>query len=320
MADAQHVAFCISDNYSSIVAVALQSFVDHHTNDSAFTFHLVSEALSSDNLDYLRGVIAQRSSWKLLYHPIEEKSLAHIPTGPFTIHAWYRIFLDKLLPGEVDKVLYLDADTIIASPIDELFKIPLENVAIGAAKDQQNFITATKQRLGLPQQHTYICSGVLLMNLSYWREHNIAQQILDWAIANAHRLGCPDQDAINVVLREKMVVLTAEWGVIAKNFMYDAFYQTEEAYEAYQHPRIIHYAGCAPWYHELSNIAPRFQKLWYETNQRMERPVEMQSYFPSIIKRIKALFRHIQEGRLTYPKITSNFIERKLQQFTPIGH
>ena len=320
MADAQHVAFCISDNYSSIVAVALQSFVDHHTNDSVFTFHLVSEALSSDNLDYLRGVIAQRSSWKLLYHPIEEKSLAHIPTGPFTIHAWYRIFLDKLLPGEVDKVLYLDADTLIASPIDELFKIPLENVAIGAAKDQQNFITATKQRLGLPQQHTYICSGVLLMNLSYWREHNIAQQILDWAIANAHRLGCPDQDAINVVLREKMVVLTAEWGVIAKNFMYDAFYQTEEAYEAYHHPRIIHYAGCAPWYYELSKIAPRFQKLWYETNQRMERPVEMQSYFPSIIKRLKALFRHIQEGRLTYPKITSNFIERKLQQFTPIGH
>lgn len=315
MADAQHVAFCISDNYSSIVAVTLQSFVDHHTNDSAFTFHLVSEALSSDNLDYLRRVIAQRPSWQLMYHPIEEKSLAHIPTGPFTIHAWYRIFLDKLLPEEVDKVLYLDADTLIASSIDELFQIPLENVAIGAAKDQQNFITATKQRIGLPQQHTYVCSGVLLMNLSYWREHNIAQQILDWAIANAHRLGCPDQDAINVVLRGKMVVLPAKWGIIARNFLYDAFYQTEEAAEAYHHPCIIHYAGCAPWYYELSNIAPRFQELWYETNKRMEQPVEMRSYFPSIIKRLKALFRHIQEGRLTYPRTTSAFIERKLQQF-----
>ena len=315
MADAQHVAFCISDNYSSIVAVTLQSFVDHHTNDSAFTFHLVSEALSSDNLDYLRRVIAQRPSWQLMYHPIEEKSLAHIPTGPFTIHAWYRIFLDKLLPEEVDKVLYLDADTLIASSIDELFQIPLENVAIGAAKDQQNFITATKQRIGLPQQHTYVCSGVLLMNLSYWREHNIAQQILDWTIANAHRLGCPDQDAINVVLREKTVVLPAKWGIIARNFLYDAFYQTEEAAEAYHHPCIIHYAGCAPWYYELSNIAPRFQELWYETNKRMEQPVEMRSYFPSIIKRLKALFRHIQEGRLTYPRTTSAFIERKLQQF-----
>ena len=210
MTDAQHVAFCISDNYSSIVAVTLQSFVDHHTNESVFIFHIVSEAMSADNLDYLRRVIAQRSSWQLLYHPIEEKSLAHIPTGPFTIHAWYRIFLDKLLPDHVDKVLYLDADTLIASSIDELFQIPLENVAIGAAKDQQNFITATKQRIGLPQQQTYVCSGVLLMSLSYWREHNIARQILDWAIANAHRLGCPDQDAINVVLREKTVVLPAK--------------------------------------------------------------------------------------------------------------
>lgn len=315
MTDAQHVAFCISDNYSSIVAVTLQSFVDHHTNESAFTFHLVSEALSADNLAYLKSVIAQRSSWQLVYHPIEEKSLAHIPTGPFTIHAWYRIFLDKLLPDHVDKVLYLDADTLIASSIDELFQIPLENVAIGAAKDQQNFITATKQRIGLPQQQTYVCSGVLLMNLSYWREHNIAQQILDWAIANAPRLGCPDQDAINVVLRERTVVLPAKWGIIARNFLYDAFYQTEEAAEAYHHPCIIHYAGCAPWYYELSKIAPRFQELWYETNKRMEQPVEMRSYFPSIIKRLKALFRHIQEGRLTYPRITSAFIERKLQQF-----
>ena len=297
------------------MAVTLQSFVDHHTNESAFTFHLVSEALSADNLAYLKSVIAQRSSWQLVYHPIEEKSLAHIPTGPFTIHAWYRIFLDKLLPDHVDKVLYLDADTLIASSIDELFQIPLENVAIGAAKDQQNFITATKQRIGLPQQQTYVCSGVLLMNLSYWREHNIAQQILDWAIANAHRLGCPDQDAINVVLRERTVVLPAKWGIIARNFLYDAFYQTEEAAEAYHHPCIIHYAGCAPWYYELSKIAPRFQELWYETNKRMEQPVEMRSYFPSIIKRLKALFRHIQEGRLTYPRITSAFIERKLQQF-----
>lgn len=315
MTDVQHVAFCISDNYSSIVAVTLQSFVDHHTNESVFIFHIVSEALSADNLDYLRRVIAQRSSWQLLYHPIEEKALAHIPTGPFTIHAWYRIFLDQLLPEEVETVLYLDADTLIASSIDELFQIPLENMAICAAKDQQNFITATKQRIGLPQQQTYVCSGVLLMNLSYWREHNIAQKILDWAIANAHRLGCPDQDAINVVLREKTVVLPAKWGIIARNFLYDAFYQTEEAAEAYHHPCIIHYAGCAPWYYELSKIAPRFQELWYETNKRMEQPVEMRSYFPSIIKRLKALFRHIQEGRLTYPRITSAFIERKLQQF-----
>ena len=315
MTDAQHVAFCISDNYSSIVAVTLQSFVDHHTNESVFIFHIVSEAMSADNLAYLKSVIAPRPSWQLVYHPIEQKNLAHIPTGPFTIHTWYRIFLDQLLPEEVEKVLYLDADTLIASSIDELFQIPLENVAIGAAKDQQNFIIATKQRIGLPQQHTYVCAGVLLMNLSYWRKHNIAQQILDWAIANAHRLGCPDQDAINVVLREKTVVLPAKWGIIARNFLYDAFYQTDEAAEAYHHPCIIHYAGCAPWYYELSKIAPRFQELWYETNKRMEQPVEMRSYFPSIIKRLKALFRHIQEGRLTYPRITSAFIERKLQQF-----
>ena len=118
-----------------------------------------------------------------------------------------------------------------------------------------------------------------------------------------------------MVLREKTVVLPAKWGIIARNFLYDAFYQTEEAAEAYHHPCIIHYAGCAPWYYELSKIAPRFQELWYETNKRMEQPVEMRSYFPSIIKRLKALFRHIQEGRLTYPRITSAFIERKLQQF-----
>lgn len=309
-----HVVFCISDNYTPLVAITLQSFVDHHTSDSLFVFHIVSEELSSENYDYLSRIVAQRHNWQLCYHPIDQQKLTHIPTGPFTLHTWYRVFLGQLLPEHIDKVLYLDADTLVTAPIEELFTISLENKAVGAVKDQQNFISATKRRLGLPQNYTYICAGVLLMNLRYWRENNTAQQVITWAIDNARRLGCPDQDAINAVLKNNILVLPAQWGIIAKNYLYDAFYDTEEAAEAYHQPRIIHYAGCAPWYKELSKIAPRFQAPWYKTNERMEHPLQMRRYFPSIVKRLKALFRHLQEGRLSYPQITSTFIEKKLQQ------
>ena len=140
-----HVVFCISDNYTPLVAITLQSFVDHHTSDSLFVFHIVSEELSSENYDYLSRIVAQRHNWQLCYHPIDQQKLTHIPTGPFTLHTWYRVFLGQLLPEHIDKVLYLDADTLVTAPIEELFTISLENKAVGAVKDQQNFISATKR-------------------------------------------------------------------------------------------------------------------------------------------------------------------------------
>lgn len=310
-----HIAFCISDNYTPLIAITLQSFIDHHSDNDAFIFHVVSENLAQENQVYLRSILAQRPSWQLHFYQIDTTKLQETPLGPFTIHTWFRVLLEQLLPATVEVVLYLDADTLIAAPIYEIFNYDYKNYAVAGVKDQQNFIRATKRRLGLPQSHLYICAGVLLMNLHYWRTHHTAQQILDWAQTNASKLGCPDQDAINVVLKDAIKVLPAKWGVIVKNYLYDAFYQTEEAAEAYHHPCIFHYAGCAPWYKELSKIAPRFQAPWYATNARMPRPVAMRRYHTTLLKHIKAFGRNVLEGRLGYPRITNQLIEQKLKQF-----
>ena len=48
------------------------------------------------------------------------------------------------------------------------------------------------QRLGIER---YINSGVLLLNLDYWREHDIEARCIRWLEGNRERATMPDQDA-----------------------------------------------------------------------------------------------------------------------------
>ena len=64
----------------------------------------------------------------------------------------------------------------------------------------------------------YFNSGVLLINLDYWREHNITQQLLDFVCTNPNKCLLHDQDAINAVLYGKIRRL--QFNMIFKIFFF----------------------------------------------------------------------------------------------------
>ena len=53
-------------------------------------------------------------------------------TGGWNPIVLARLVLDKLLPEEVEKVLYLDGDTINLAPLDEVWNTDLEEKVLGA--------------------------------------------------------------------------------------------------------------------------------------------------------------------------------------------
>ena len=58
-----------------------------------------------------------------------------MPTYRGSYAANMRLFLDEVLDESVDKVLYLDADTIVNNQLDELIKIDLKGKTIGMVLD-----------------------------------------------------------------------------------------------------------------------------------------------------------------------------------------
>ena len=123
----------------------------------------------------------------------------------WTYMCWARCYLTEILP-ELDKVLYLDLDIYIDQDISQIWDIDIENYAVAGVVDfgaKLNFLPY------IPHIGVYINSGVMLMNLKYWREHNITERIHQ--LLNTYVLSYPDQDAINIVCYGHIKFLSHKW-------------------------------------------------------------------------------------------------------------
>jgi lipopolysaccharide biosynthesis glycosyltransferase len=114
----------------------------------------------------------------------------------------------------------------------------------------------------------------MLMNLDYWREHDIANQVVRWGRDNNDRIQFPDQDSINYICRNAKIHLPLKYDIVDGFFHDDYYYKNypQELRECVESPVIIHYAGQAPWVVELSSHL--LQDEWEKYNQALRQPVK----------------------------------------------
>ena len=90
---------------------------------------------------------------RISFWPIADDDVAGLPTMTIIPKAmWYRIFLPDLLP-DVDRVLYLDADTLVVDDVTPLFDQPLGHAYVAAVANVLEPEFANRvQTLGLPRR------------------------------------------------------------------------------------------------------------------------------------------------------------------------
>ena len=113
----------------------------------------------------------------------------------YTKFTFVRCYLSKIL--KEDKILYLDADTIVTNSLLDLWQTDITDYAIAGVKEYGEWY----DYIGVPNEE-YINAGVLLMNLKYIREHKIDDKL--FKLINSKWLGFPDQDAINIICNGKI--------------------------------------------------------------------------------------------------------------------
>ena len=166
--------------------------------------------------------------------------------------AYYRISIPEILSNDINKAVYLDCDLVIESDILLLNETDLRaNEALAAVED----ISKTKayKTLGIPP-NSYFNSGVMLINLAYWRKHHTAEKVRTFKIQNANNLGTHDQCALNGVLRDKWKGIPPHWnqqsGIYRKRLRRAGVinYSKTEMQTALETPSVIHYVGeRKPW-------------------------------------------------------------------------
>lgn len=111
--------------------------------------------------------------------------------------SYLRCYFSKIL--KEDKILYLDADTLVVDNIEDLWNTNFDdNVLVGVHEGGE----WNKHLWTYGLDDTYINSGVLLMNLKALREEKLDDSMI--YLLNNNKYAFPDQDVINLVCRNRI--------------------------------------------------------------------------------------------------------------------
>ena len=199
------------------------------------------------------GALAAISS-KVETHSIvpSEAQLAAAPRSPhFPPEASIPLLLAELLPGGLERVLFLDADMLVLDDVATLWETPLGPHVLAAAPDGAvPFCSAARgvkgwQSLGIPRDAPYFNGGVLMIDLARWRERDVTRRALAYLETTREPIDFLHQEALNAVLWDDWKQLDARWNLLAS--LAGRTYERAVS-EAWRHPGIVHFAGrMKPW-------------------------------------------------------------------------
>ncbi len=247
-----HIACNIDGNYVQHCAVTLVSIFENN-RESKFCIHIVATGLTKDDENILSSLATKYGNTVSFYAP-DEKLLEGFAIKKFSkrisMATYYRCILADLLPTTIDKLIYLDCDIVILGDIRPFWNIPLEGIGVAAVEDIGCNEPQRYQILQYPQEDSYFNAGVLLINLDYWRKHNITKACIDYYQKYPERILFNDQDLLNSVLHKDKILIDLCWNV------QDGFYRTPKVFskewkdkfvEVLKNPIILHYTNRKPW-------------------------------------------------------------------------
>ncbi len=258
--DRLEVVYASNDGYARHLGVSMCSLFDRNREFEEIRVHVLSMGISAENRARLQE-LADRFGRTLVFAEMDdlERRFSHpVDTGGFDISIMLRLFMGEVLPKDIERVLYLDCDTVVLQSLRKLWQTELGTCILGAVMEPTIY-PAVKESIGLGAEDAYYNSGVLLVDLVRWREEHVQEQLFDFWKEKGGKLFASDQDVINGTLKGRICTLPPRYNFFTnyRYFSYRALWAYAPTYravtqaqlqEAKHHPFIVHYMGDErPW-------------------------------------------------------------------------
>ena len=208
------VALCIDDNVMDYMETLIYSI--YKNTSSYVNVNIIYKKLSDESLDKLAWIDGKMSTVNVrpvqiseeLHKSMEKISLGH-DMWNLPISSYYRIFLADILP-DVDRIIYLDADTLLTGDLTELWRTDLEGNFLAACLDERAYMKKVFSVLN-PRRREYFNSGVLVFDLCLFRKYKTINDFLDFLVDTADLYELGDQDALNLYFLDAVKLLDSSW-------------------------------------------------------------------------------------------------------------
>lgn len=187
-------------------------------------------------------------------------------TSRYPKQIYYRLAAHLLLPETLERILYLDVDTVIINPLKELYETDFAgNYYIGCTHTRELLTKINQARLHSEKAVSYINTGVLLLNLPALRENVRLEDIRDYTNERKHALILPDQDILTALYGDKVKLADTMRYNLSDRIL--AFYNGNHPRERVdldwvrQNSVVIHYCGKnKPWNGDYTGVLGVFYR------------------------------------------------------------
>lgn len=269
-----NIMYTCDNNYVWLMGISAISLFENNKDIEELKVFLLGEGISRENKNELKRIGDQ---YGRVIEVIDVPKLNIPPalvSARWPLSAFTRLFSAVILPDDIDKILYLDCDTIISGDISEIDTIQFDgNIAMGV----KDCISGTyKQNIGLDYESPYINAGVILFDIKALREVDINEKIEMYMNKYEKLINYADQDILNGMFKGRIGELDPRFDVMTIDVVHTFgeiqqlrrptnFYSKAELEKAKSKPAIIHYTTnmrvVRPWFNNTDHpYADAFRK------------------------------------------------------------
>jgi len=267
-----NVLYACDDNYAPFAGVSICSLLENNKELEEITIYIASENISSENITLLHKQVKKYGDKRLL--KVIDKSQFSEQLESFnktrfrgSFAAYYRIFLEKIIDDDVDRLLYLDCDTLVVDDLRSLLALDFNNKTVAAVIDVTSTIiqdTRFSKDNNVKEKERYkpyFNSGVILFNIPNWKKNNYTTRLLNLLEHDDTNFPDADQGWLNKVLEDDFLILPPKYNLVPLHLVYkdelylkylpaDYYYSTHELEDARQNPVVLHtnhFLNQHPW-------------------------------------------------------------------------
>ena len=306
-----NIALAFDDKYITPFYVLLTSLFQNNRQHT-IGIHVIVSGINQEAKDAITEYVNSNHN-KIIFYEVDTDYISKLvlpdnEENYLTGAIYYRLFFPFLVSEAVERLLYMDVDTLVVGDLAGLATLDLAGKPVGAVTDTD---MPVRTDLGIYSVEEYFNSGVLLMDIAMWKAQSISEKALKIIGEQPERIrGYPDQDALNMALQDNWYKLTVKYNLMR---LYVPNEVPKRQFANFlKDQKIIHYNGKKPWfsdcehrlrhvYQQYARLSPRPEathiakvKLSKEKQRKLSRSRMMEFYFdhPELValwRKLKAM-------------------------------
>lgn len=272
-----HVVYASDEKFSEIMGISIVSLFENSQEMEEIVVYILDNGISKSNKQCIEKIFDNYKRHRPIW--ITAKNISYelnieVSVDRGSISQYARLFVSSILPKTLDRVIYLDCDTIFCKSVYELWNVDLHNMIIGALMDA--FSSLYRINIDLEPKDIMFNSGVMLIDLKRWRAEAIERKILEFIVKRNGKIQQGDQGVLNAILSNNTYCLEPKFNTVT--IFYDFTYKDMLVYRkppeyycenvlrlATEEPTIIHFTTSfkskRPW---IEGCKHRYVGEWLE--------------------------------------------------------